>query len=759
MERRENLAARLGGWSVRHRVIAILGWLLLVVATVMVGSAVGQDHMTMQQYAQGDSAEALAVLEDEGVALPAGELVLVHSDSRTADAAEFRGAVDDLVAVLQGTRDVTDVVSPYDAGLVSEDRHSVLVQFAISGDLETAAERVEPSMDAVAAVAADHPELRFDQFGDGSANKWFLDTIVKDLRRAEWTAVPLALGILLVAFGALLAAILPVGLAVTAFLAANGILALISQRMPVDESTSSVMLLIGLAVGVDYSLFYLRREREERASGRDAASALRVAAATSGRSVLISGLTVVIAMSGMFLSGMLLFNGFAVATITVVLVAMLGSVTVLPATMSLLGDRVELGRIPGSARRRRSRGESRFWGAALRPVLARPGISALAAVGVLLVLAAPAARMHTERLSLDKLLPADTSIMQSYDHIAAAFPGGPIPARVVVRAPDIEAPAMRQALADFTTAAPETGLINQPIQVRVHAQEDVAEIEVPLAGDGSDETSRRALAALREDVIPSTLGTVAGAEAYVAGDLAFSTDFNSQLRSRIVPVILFVMILAFVLMLVSFRSLTVALVSVALNLLSMAAAFGVIVAVFQFGWGASLVGAEGVGAIESWLPLFAFVVLFGLSMDYHVFVVSRIREAHDNGAATREAVSRGILSSAGVVTSAAVIMVAVFGVFATLSMTTMKQLGVGLGVAVLLDATIVRAVLLPSVFTLLGERTWYLPRWLSFLSRPQAGQVPPPAAVLAEPAEPAPDRPGVPAARQPSEADRAEPSV
>jgi RND superfamily putative drug exporter len=717
MNDRRNIAATIGGWSVRHRALAILGWLLLVVAAAVLGAAAGQRQMTVDEYAEGDSARAMRILDEAGLARPAGELLLVHSGTQTADATGFHAAVDEVVAALRVTEGVTDLREPYAAGLISPDRHSALVQFAMTGDASTAYERVQPVLDVVDAARAAHPDLTFDQFGDASANKWFNDTILKDFHRAEWTAVPLALGILLVAFGALLAAVLPVGLAMAAFLGANGLLALVSQRMHVDNSTSSVMLLVGLAVGVDYCLFYLRREREERARGRDAATALRIAAATSGRSVLVSGMTVVVAMSGMFLSGMLLFDGFAIATIMVVLVAVAGSVTVLPALLSLLGDRVEFGRVPGLGRLRRPRDGSRVWGAILDRVLARPGVSALASAALLLLLAVPLLGIHTERLSLDKQLPADSTIVRSYDRIAAAFPGGPSPATVVVRADDVESPEVRRATADFTAAALRTGLVNEPVQVTTHAPQGIIEIDVPLAGNGTDGAARRALDALRNDVIPRTFGASSGTHAYVTGELAFSVDFNDQLRRGIVPVIVFVLGLAFVLILVSFRSLTIAAVSVLLNLMSVAASFGIIVAVFQHGWGAALVGTEGVGAIESWLPLFAFVILFGLSMDYHVFVVSRIREAHDNGAPTREAVSHGIRASAGVVTSAAIIMVAVFAVLATLSMQVFKQMGVGLGVAILLDATVVRAVLLPSVLSLLGDRCWYLPRWLSFLPR------------------------------------------
>jgi len=706
----------MGGWSVRHRALAIVGWILFVAVSMMLGSAAGQKQMSEDEYAQGDSARALKILDRADLKMPASEMFMVTSPGAVTGP-EGRAAVADLLSTLQSTDLVAGAVDPFTSGLVSADGRSALVTITITGDMMTAGDRAQPLLDAAASVRRSHPGVRVDQFGDGSANKWFNDTIGKDFQRAEWTAVPLALGILLVAFGAFLAAVLPVGLALTSFLAANGILALISHRMHLDSSTSSVMLLVGLAVGVDYCMFYLRREREERARGKDPETALRIAAATSGRSVLISGSTVVVAMAGMYLSGMLLFDGFGTAAILVVLVAVIGSVTVLPALLSLLGDRVDFGRVPGLARMRRPTGESRFWGAVVGRVLKRPGFSVAAAVTFLLVLAAPIVGIHTEKLSLDKLLPADASIMQSYHRISAAFPGGPSPANVVVTTSDVNSPALVAALADFQTRAVASGVAQAPIQVTPHAGKGVVEIKFALAGTGSDSTSVRALDSLRDEVIPRSFGTVPGTEAYVTGNLAFSRDFNTHLEQAVLPVVGFVLVFAFLLMLLAFRSVTIAAVSVVLNVLSMGAAFGVMVAVFQHGWGAGLFGAHGVGAIESWIPLFAFVILFGLSMDYHVFVVSRIREAHDRGLPTKEAVAHGVKISAGVVTSAAAIMVAVFAVFATLSMTTFKQLGVGLAVAILLDATVVRAVLLPSVLSVLGDRTWWLPRWLSFLAQ------------------------------------------
>ncbi len=738
-----DIAARLGGWSARHRAVAIAGWLLFVVAAMLIGAGSSQVSLADYEQGAGDSARAYRILAEAGITQPAAEVVMVHSDTPGG----WRGTADQVTQKVRGTGLATDIQPP----VASADGRDGLVQFSIAGDPDTAGDRIQPVLDAVGSVRAASPDLMVYEFGDASMEQWFSDQQGKDFARAEWTAVPAALVILLVAFGALMAAVLPVALALTAFLAANGLLALISHAVHVEEGiTSSIMLLMGLAVGVDYSLFYLRRERDERAAGRDRQTALRIAAGTAGRSVLISGLTVIVAMSGMFLSGLAMFKGFAIATVLVVLIAMIGSVTVLPALLSLLGDRVELGRIrlPGFVRHRRSRSANpaagalisdstatggqvtdsaaaggqvaggRIAGAVLRPALAHPGLFAAVAVAALLVLAAPAIGIRTEKLSIDKQAPADSPVLVAYQRIQAAFPGGPVPARVVVKAPDIQAPKVDHAIADLRTRLGASKEFGAPVRVTPYPDRDVVVIDVPLAGGGADATSQHALKTLRGTVIPATVGKVA--DAYVTGELAFDVDFDAQLRSDLVPVFAFVLGIALLLMLVAFRSVPIALLSIALNLLSTGATFGILVAMFQHGWGARLVGTHGVGAIESWAPLFIFVVLFGLSMDYHVFVVSRIREAHGRGMPTRAAVRHGILSTAGVVTSAAFIMVAVFAAFAALSMQDFKQLGVGLAVGVLLDATIIRVLLLPALMSMMGERVWYLP-WISRRSRPRSG--------------------------------------
>ncbi|NUL14016.1 MMPL family transporter [Streptomyces lunaelactis] len=701
---RRNLAARMGVWSAHHRRTAIIGWLLFVVLATAAGGASGMVEMSASEQGTGDSARAQKILDDAGLDQPAGELVLVSSGT----AGGWKAAAAELSEAIGKTGEAQKIEPP----LASQNGREALIRFQIKGDSKTAADRVQPVLDAVRDTGKAQQGVEIHQFGQASSEKWLGDLLSEDFQRAEFTAVPLALGILLVAFGAVVAALLPVGLALTACMAAFGLLSLASHQLHLFQTTYSVMFLMGLAVGVDYCLFYLRRERDERAAGHDAETALRIAAATSGRAVLVSGVTVMLAMAGMFLSGLMLFRGFALATIIVVFIAMLGSVTVLPALLAWLGDRIDAGRIPFLNRRgKKGAHESgAVAGAVLRPVLAKPKLFAFGAVAVLLMLAAPALGMKTESLGMEKQFGSDASLSVAYKKVTEAFPGGPEPARVVVKADDIDSERMRGALARF-----------DPSDVTVHQAKNVAEIEVVLAGNGNDSRSKDALADLRDKRVPAAFGGT-GAQVFVGGELAESVDFNDQLKRGIVPVFAFITAVTFLLMLFCFRSYVIAVTSILLNLLSVAAAYGVMVAVFQHGWGASALGTEAVGAIEGWMPLFVLVVLFGLSMDYHVFVVSRIREARDRGTDTRAAINEGIRRTAGAVTGAAAIMVAVFAVFGTLSMQDMQQMGVGLAAAVLLDATIVRMVLLPSVMALLGERNWRTPRGLGWLPRMDHGE-------------------------------------
>jgi len=711
------LAARLGRWSAEHRKKAVLLWTALLLVALVLGG-VGSKKLSAAGEATGDSAKAERLLE-HGFTRPASEEVLLQvrgrGDLRTPIG---RKAAQEVTAAVSATHRVEDVRSPFAAGnggQISQDGRSALVLFSMKGKRDTAGKRVQPVLDAVKRVADKTPSLRIEEFGEASAGKALTDTIGKDFKRAESASIPLTFIILWLAFAALVAALLPILLALSAIAIAGGILAVTSHAIPIDSSAGSMILLIGLAVGVDYSLFYFRRAREERAAGRSNAEAVATAAATSGRAVLTSGMTVIVAMSAMFITGLGTFMGMAEATAIVVAVAMLGSLTVLPAMLSKLGDRVDRGRIPFLSRwleRRRVSGESRFWSAVVRPALTHPLPTILVAAGFLVLLAVPAFHLRTATPGATDL-PRSLPILKTYNRIQAAFPGGPAPAQVVVSAPNVQAKPVVDAIEVLKREALASGQMHQPITVDTNPAGTLARISVPTSGKLNDRTSEQALKTLRTAIVPHTVGKVA--TAYISGATARSVDFNKQLHSRQLYVIAFVLGLAFLLLLWTFRSLVIPATAIVLNLLSVGAAYGVLVSVFQGGWGIIHVHGVQHGPIAAFLPLFLFVILFGLSMDYHVFILSRIREGHDQGLATQEAIRRGITHSAGVVTSAAIVMVAVFSTFATLSVVSMKQLGVGLAVAIFLDATLVRGLLVPATMSLLGEYNWYLPRWLDRL--------------------------------------------
>jgi RND superfamily putative drug exporter len=717
----------MGRWSAAHWKTATFGWLALVLAALFIGGQLGTKQVDSSTAGPGQSGRMDRILA-AGFKQPAAESVLIQSRSAHAGTPAFDAAVGDVVTRISKLHAVQHVKT----GTVSKDGHSALVQFEIRGEKSKAAEKVGPAVNAVAAAQQAHPAFFIGEFGDASAQKDVETTMGNDLGKAGMLSLPLTLVILMITFGALVAAGIPLLLALTAVFATFGLVALPSHLMPLDPSTPAVILLIGLAVGVDYSMFYLRREREERRAGRSERAALEAAAATSGRSVLISGLTVMAAMAGMFLTGDASFASFGYATMIVVAVAVLGSLTVLPALLSKLGDRVDRVRLPF----RRSANEARVWGAIVDRVLRRPLLSAVLAGGALLALAAPALQLRMVNPGPDTF-PKSLPMVKTYDHMKDAFPGKALPANVVVKAPDVNAPAVRQAIARLEREALATGYARRPITVDTNTAGTVANITIPILGTGADGQANAALAALRGHIVPETVGALPGTEAGVTGLTAEWKDAQDQMKSTLPLVVAFVLVFAFSLMLVAFRSIVVAAKAIVLNLLSVAAAYGVLVLVFQHGLGKGLLGFTSTAGIAPVVPMLLFVILFGLSMDYHVFIVSRIRERFDRGASMEEAISEGIRSTAGVVTSAAIVMVAVFSVFATLSLLMFKQFGVGLAAAILIDATIVRGVLLPATMKLLGSRNWYLPRWLQWLPRLEPADLELPASP--KPIEPAPE--------------------
>jgi putative drug exporter of the RND superfamily len=722
---RPPVVERIAGWSARHRVIALIGWFMLVAGAVVIGNMLGTKNLN--SYDPGQAGKAERVLSRPGVVQRYAESVLIQTrDGRTvASDPQARAAIRQVTVSLQRMPGVaTDIQSPLAPGgtglaagghgLISRDGQSALVTFEVAGNVNNADQIVTGAQRAVATVQAAHPGLRIAEAGDASVGRATNDIVSADFRHAEVTSVPITLVLLLLVFGALIAAGIPVLLAGTAVVTAISLLAIPSRWLPISSTTSSVILLVGMAVGVDYSLFYLRREREERAAGASQAEALRTAAATSGRAIVVSGLTVMISLAGLFLTGIDIFTGFAVGAITVVGVAVLGSLTALPAALSLLGTWVDKGRIPFLGRRRTAARRSRFWNALVRRVVARPVLWGGTAVLAMLALAAPALNMRLADPGLHDL-PSSIPVVRNLMAIQHAFPGGPAPAEVVVTGKDLSGRSVSHAVAALQGRAATSGPLREPVTATLLDHGQVLVVSVPLAGDGTNTTSVNALATLRDHALPATLGQVKGIDYAVTGITAGTHDFTSQLHSRAPLVFAFVLGLAFLLLMVTFRSVFIPLMSIGLNLLSVGAAYGLMTLIFQDGHLTGLLGFSPYGGIVPWLPLFLFVLLFGLSMDYHVFILSRIKELRMRGWTTRESISGGIAGSAGVVTSAAVIMVAVFSIFATLSVIEFKMFGVALAAAVLIDATVVRGILMPASMSLLGERNWYLPSWLSWL--------------------------------------------
>ncbi len=710
-KRTRNLTSRIADWSASHRKTAIFGWLAFVVAAVALGGSVGTRTLSDTDLSTGENQRAEVALEASGLR-PNSEVVLVQNQDLTADSAEFSAVVDEVAAGLEGSQYVEQVRAPGEGGgAVSPDGHSALVEFEVTGDSDQAQTRVEPSLAVVERVGAAHPGFTVEQFGQASAGKAIEQVFADDLRKAETLSVPITLIILVIAFGSLVAAGVPLLLAISAVAATIGLVALPSQLFPVDEAVASIILLIGLAVGVDYSLFYLRREREERAAGKSERDALSAAAGTSGKAILISGLTVMVAMAGLLMTGSATFISIALGTIMVVGVAMFASLTILPALLGWLGDRVEKGRIPFTRSLRRPAGESRFWAGLVSRVMRRPVLSIVVAGGALLALAIPGLGLNTV-VTGPSDFPQDLEIVQTYNRVQEAFPSESTQLAVVVEADDVRSGEFTSAIDRLVGEADRSKVLLPGSEVTYSEGGTVARISIPTPGDGADAAGEAALAEVRGNLVPATVGAIDGAEVNVAGDSAESHDYNQLLADRMPLVFAFVLGLAFLLLMFTFRSIVIPIKAILLNLLSVGAAYGALVLIFQNGWFESLLGFQSNGGIAPWLPLFLFVILFGLSMDYHVFILSRIREYHLRGMDTDEAVRKGIATTAGTVTSAAVVMVAVFGIFAALSIIDMKEMGVGLGFAILIDATIVRGVLLPASMTLLGERNWYLPDWI-----------------------------------------------
>jgi len=733
LKRSNNIAARMGRWSAGHWKTATFGWLAFVIAAFAIGGVLGTKTLIAEKSGNGESGKAASIAYDQFRHTPE-ESVLIQSKTLTTGDTAFKAAVADAARRFAAKPYVKSVDSPYapgNEGQISRDRHSAIVTFKLrQKDLTKADKRVPALFATTAALQQAHPAVTLSEVGDASIDKQINDVFGQDLAKAGELSLPVTLLILLVAFGALVAAGIPLLLGLTSVFATVGLIAVASQWYPVDSNIFAVILLIGLAVGVDYSMFYVKREREERRAGKSPEAALEAAAATSGRSVLISGLTVMTAMAGMFFTGDKTFGGFAIGTIIVVATAVLGSLTVLPALLGRLGDKIERGRIPYLGRLQQ-RSDGRVWNWILDRVLARPVLSAVLSAGVLILIAAPALGMKLVAPGADAF-PQNLTTIQAYNKLQKAFPGDLIPANILIKADNVRTAEVQNSIQAMVGKALATGRLHDPVSTDVNRAGTVEIVSLSMNGNGTNAASIRSLNTLRDDIVPATVGSLESVDwVGVDGQTAESVDFSNQMKHSAPYVFGFVLLLAFILLLLAFRSIVIAAKAIVLNLLSVAAAFGILTLVFQHGFGKGLLGFTYTGGIIAFLPVFLFVILFGLSMDYHVFILSRVREAYDRGMKTEDAVSYGIKQTAGVVTSAAIVMVFVFSIFGTLDIIMLKQFGVGLAAAILIDATIVRGVLLPASMTLLGDWNWYLPRWLEWLPQlnveaelPEAEQAP-----------------------------------
>jgi uncharacterized membrane protein YdfJ with MMPL/SSD domain len=729
--RREPWTVRVAVWSARHRWPIVALWFVLTIGTFVASIAVGgtrsadavaNDSREDETY---ESAKAFDVFGASGTRSEVHRFVLLVNDpAHKLDDQAFGGALDDVLArmtVLTATigassspvfANVVDPrLAPPEAALVSPDRTTVRISAEIPGDQAAVDQRLLRARAFIDEVRTAHPDLRVHSIDGRLANQDIQELVNGGLDASLRLTIPLTFVILFIAFGAAIAALVPLVLAVTALLAAFGVLGLYSQAIdPVSPYASQLIVLIGLAVAVDYSLFMVTRYRTERRAGRVKVEAIRVASATAGRAVFFSGLAVMFSIGGLFLLNDNLFRSMAIGTIAVVLIAVAGSLTFLPATLAILGDNVDRLRIP-LLRRDRPEG-SGLWALVVRAVMRRPIVAFLVAGAALVAVSVPATRLHMGQSDFASF-PDSIDAVAGVNLLNEKWPqGSDLALQVVVTHAD--RPEIKAAIDRLSEGILALDGISGPAQTRPSVDGTVALVSYVMAGGQNDERNRDIVREVRRDLVPAAFAGLASVDAYVTGRAAFTLDVVDFYARGMPLVMAFVLGLSFLLLLVAFRSIVIPIKAILLNLLSTGAAFGLLVLVFQDGHLAGLLGFKP-GPIEAFVPVFIFTILFGLSMDYHVFILTRIKEARDHGLKTNEAVARGISITSGTVTSAAAIMVVVFSVFVTLELVVIKQLGFGLATAVLTDATIVRSVLLPATMRLLGDWNWWLPPFLRWL--------------------------------------------
>jgi RND superfamily putative drug exporter len=699
----------------------VLVWVgLVVLAGFLIMNFLGSALTTDADITTNPESKQARTLIEERLHGPqrVNEIVIVQSNDTTVDDPAFQsfveGLYDDIIALGPGV--VASGVNYYatgDESLVSADRHITILPFAMAGTFEEAGDNIDGVLDVLKASEGNGFDLLIA--GNASMGKDFEEAATTDLQTGEMFGIPIALIILALVFGAIAASIIPVVLAIVAIVLAVAVSALIGQQFELSFFVTNVITMIGLAVGIDYSLFVVSRYREERAHGLDKLSAIEKSGATASRTVFFSGITVIIALLGMLIVPQTIFRSIAAGSVLVVIMAVAASLTLLPAVLSILGDKVNWGRIPFVHKAQAQFDEERpggFWDRLARTVMKYPAISFALSAGVLLVAAIPYFSINTGFSGISTL-PDSLQAKQAFMVLDRDFSGGLIsPAQIVIDG-DVNSPDVQAAIDRLEAAFAEDEMFGEGTLEKNEAG-DLGLLSVPVAGDPNSNAAEDAVQRLRDDYIPAAFEGVP-ARVLVGGDIAFNLDGFSMLALYTPIVFAFVLGLSFVLLLVVFRSIVVPIKAVIMNLLSVGAAYGLLVLVTQKGFLTGVFGFQQVESIEAWLPIFLFAILFGLSMDYHVFLLSRIRERYDQTHDNTESVVFGVRSTGRLITGAALIMVAVFGGFAAGDLVMFQQMGFGAGIAILIDATIVRSILVPASMRLLGDWNWYLPSWLNWL--------------------------------------------
>jgi RND superfamily putative drug exporter len=695
----------IGAW------VAVLAVAVVAIVALLGGALTTKGNPTNNPQSQRAKA-ALSRAFPPTVSGAVTDIVVVRSQRYTVDAPQFRALVRALGSDVRragGVDSVRTFLDARDPSLVSRDRHATMVQFAHASDggideIVGAVERADASAAFAVTVT-----------GQKTLDRDFNALSQSDLQSGELkVGLPAALVVLLLVFGAVVAGLVPLLITLPSIVVALGLVAVLAHEFSLSVFVINMLTGMGLALAIDYSLFVVSRFREERARGREKLDAIAASAATANRAVVFSGTTFVIAMFGMLIVPSSIMRSLAVGAIVVGIVSVVASATLLPALLGLLGDGVDRLRIPLIGRRTlESAGpESRFWGAIVRAVLRRPGLSLALSVALLLAAASPVFGMRVGTSGVTAL-PDSFQSKQGFAALQRDFPGATSDPVEIVVAKGATDPTAHRALTQLRTtlaADPRFG------RGRIERSPDgrVAVLAVPVRGDPSGGDAVAAVRDLRSTIVPTAFEK-SDAEVLVGGTTSENIDYFNSVTGPAPWVIALVLALTLLFLTVVFRSLVVAGTAVLLNLLSVGAAYGLLVLVFQHGVGAGLLGFHQVDTIEAWVPLFLFSVLFGLSMDYQVFLLSRIKERFDHTGDTTDAVTFGVASTARIITGAALIIVAVFAGFASGQLIMFQQMGFGIAAALLIDATIIRSVLLPSAMHLLGTRNWYLPRWLAWL--------------------------------------------